>query len=151
MNDKRFASNADEILNLDDTVYEEVYVPQWDRWFLLRSLSGAERDAYEQSLIRGEGKKRQMNFDNMRAKLVARCVVHQETKHPLFSTRQIGELGQKNAAALEILFEAARKLSGLSDEDVEELEGNSVADQNGSHTSAGPSPLVGHHENFSTQ
>jgi hypothetical protein len=143
MIDKRFASNAEEILGLDDQAYDEVYVPQWDMWFLLRSLTGAERDAYEQSLIKGEGKKRTMNFDNMRAKLVARCVVHQETKQPIFSTRQIGELGQKNAAALEVLFDAARKLSGLSDEDVEELEGNSAADQNGSHTSAGPSPLVG--------
>lgn len=150
MTDKRFANSAEEILSLDDQAYEEVYVPQWDMWFLLRSLTGAERDAYEQSLVKGEGKKRTMNFDNMRAKLVARCVVHQETKQPLFSTRQIGELGQKNAAALEVLFDAARKLSGLSDEDVEELEGNSATDQNGSHTSAGPLHLVGHHENSST-
>ena len=150
MTDKRYADSAEDILNLEDRVYKEVYVPQWDRWFVLCSLTGAERDAYEQSLVRGEGKKRQMNFDNMRAKLVARSVVHPETKQTLFSTRQIGELGQKNAAALEVLFEAARKLSGLSDEDVEELEGNSETDQNGSHTSAGPLHLVGHHENSST-
>jgi len=45
-------------------------------------------------------------------------------------------LGEKSAAALERVFDVARKLSGLSEDDVEELAGDFDDAPNGDSTSA---------------
>jgi hypothetical protein len=42
----------------------------------------------------------------------------------MFSDEDVEELQAKNASALDRLFSAAQRISGLTDEDVEELEGN---------------------------
>jgi hypothetical protein len=51
-----------------------------------------------------------------------------EEGNRLFSDADVKLLGQKSAAALDKLFEVAQKLSGLKDEDVEELAKNSEDD-----------------------
>jgi hypothetical protein len=44
----------------------------------------------------------------------------------------VAALGERSAAALERVFDAARRLSGLSERDVEALKNGLKADQNGS-------------------
>jgi len=122
MSEKRYL-NRDEILKLNDLPVEEVYVPEWDAWVRVRGLTGAERDAFEQSIVETRGKNTRMNLRNIRAKLVALCVVDEQGNR-LFSDEDAELLGRKSAAALNRVFEVAQRLSGLRPEDVEELAGN---------------------------
>ncbi len=114
----------DEILQAQYLPTEQVHVPEWGGDVLVRALTGAERDAFEQSIVDQRGKDTRMNLRNIRAKLVALTVVDGDGKR-LFSDADAKLLGQKSASALDKIFEVAQRLSGLRDEDVEELAKNS--------------------------
>ncbi len=108
------------ILAADDRKTKDVKVPEWGGTVRVRALSGAERDAYEASLVRIKSNgERQLTLANARARLVflATC---DEAGDRLFTKEQdVNELGKKSAAALQRVWEAASELSGLTDEDVE--------------------------------
>lgn len=111
---------ADAILAKDDRRYKIVEVPEWGGKVRVRSLSGQERDKFEASSVKVRGNKREENFENFRARLVALSVVDNSGLR-LFPDAQIPHLGQKNAAALQRVFNVATELNGMSDADVEEL------------------------------
>jgi hypothetical protein len=111
------------ILEADDTRYETVACPEWGGDVRLRSISGAKRDQYEASLVEERGASRKMNLRNARAKLIILCAVD-ESGRQLFSSEDLRQLGNKNAAPLDRLFDAARKLTGMSEDDVKELTEN---------------------------
>lgn len=133
--------SKDAILGADDRRYEIVPVPEWGGEVRLRSLSGSERDEYENSLVQQVGNKQVTNARNARAKLVALCAVD-DAGAPLFEPRDVIKLGSKNSSALQRLFDVACKMNGFTDEDVKELEGNSEPAQSGPSTSVSPSPTV---------
>jgi len=113
----------DAILKAQDLPTEEVEVPEWGGVVRVRGLTGAERDAFEQSIVEQRGKNTRMNLRNIRAKLVALTVVDEEGNR-VFSDEDAEALGKKSAAALDRVFAVAQRLSGLRPEDVEELAGN---------------------------
>ena len=76
-----------------------------------------------------DGKNTKMDLRNMRAKLVALTVVDDKGKRLFRGDADVNALGRKSAAALQRVFEVAQRLSGLSDEDMEELAKNSDAGQ----------------------
>ncbi len=115
--------SRDEILQAQDLPTEDVPVPEWGGVCRVRGLTGAERDAFEQSIVEQRGKDTRMNLRNIRAKLVAMCVVDEEGNR-VFHDEDAELLGKKSAAALNRIFEVAQRLSGLRPEDVEELAGN---------------------------
>jgi len=125
----------DEILQVDDLQYEDVEVPEWGGVVRVRGLTGAERDAFEESIMDQRGKKFRVLLQNLRAKLVALSIVDEAGKR-LFSEGDVGKLGTKSAAALQRVFEAAQRLSGISDEDVDELVKNSSSGQRDDSISA---------------
>lgn len=124
----------DDILNVDDRQYEEVEVPEWGGSVRVRGMSGTERDSYEASILEQRGNDRKVNLANARAKLVARCLVD-EQGHLMFVADDVRALGRKSAKALERVFDAARALSGMSEEDVEKLTENFDDDPSGEGTS----------------
>lgn len=134
MTKRRFFSR-DDILQASDLATEEIYVPEWNGWVRVRAITGSERDAYEASLVQRKGKKTELNPSNMRAKLIALSVVDEEGRR-LFTDTDVEALGKKSGAALDRVFAVAQRLSGLRDEDMEELAGNSGSDQSGDSTSA---------------
>lgn len=114
----------DAILGADDLSHEDVDVPEWGGTVRIRALSGSERDRWEAAFLGKDGKPSvDKGMANVRARLVIACAVD-ESDNQLFSHTDEKALGRKNAAALDRLFDAAQRLSGLSDEDVEELAGN---------------------------
>lgn len=112
--------DAASILDLPDLTSEEVEVPEWGYRLRVRSLTGTERDAFEASLLQTRGKDREINLRNMRAKLVAQSVRKADDSR-VFSDAQVEALGRKNAAALQRVFRVAQRLSGLGEDEVEEL------------------------------
>lgn len=127
--------SRDEILSVQDMTLECVDVPEWGGSVYVKSLTGAERDAFEASMISIDGSgKRKMTLANTRAKLVAKTLCNEEGKR-LFSDADIEHLTKKSAAALQRVFEVAQRLSGLTSKDVEDLTGELKNDLSDSSTS----------------
>ena len=114
--------SRDDILNADDLPYEDINVPEWGGDIRMRTMTGTERDAFETSIVTGDGKDR--NMRNIRARLVVRCAVD-ENGARLFADKEAPVLGKKSAKVLDRLFGIAQRMNGLSATDVDELAGNS--------------------------
>lgn len=110
----------DAILNADDRKTIDVDCPEWGGTVRLRSITGAQRDAFEQSCLIQRGKERRVNMRNARAKLIILCAVD-ETSAPMFSDADLSALGRRNAKPIDRLFDAAQKLCGLTEDDLGEL------------------------------
>jgi hypothetical protein len=142
-----------EIFAIDDRKIEWCPVPEWssednERGVFIQGLSGTDRDSFDMAMIEqrqiGKGKiTQELNFRNLRAKLVVRTAVDSADPNeakPIFTEADVEALGRKNGAALQRMYAVAQRLSGLSSEDVEELTkdlGNGQSDASGSDL---PSP-----------
>jgi hypothetical protein len=113
----------DQILAAEDLSRELVEVPEWGGSVWVRALTGGERDDFEASCLMTKGKSSELNYRNMRAKLVVRTAVT-ETGERVFGDADVEALTQKSASALDRLFSVASRLSALGKEDVEELTKN---------------------------
>ncbi len=106
---------------------------------LVRGMTGTERDAFEASCIEGRGRKRDVNTKNIRAKLVAFCAID-ETGRRVFTDDDATELGTIRADLLDRIFSVAQRLSGMSEQDVDEL-GKPSPIPTVSVSSSSPSPV----------
>jgi hypothetical protein len=129
--------SRDDILKADDLPREVVACPEWGGDVLVQALSGTQRDEFEASMAVMRGKTVVPDTENIRAKLVARSLVDEDGGQ-LFTQHDVHALGLKSAAALDRVFAVASRLSGLSDEDIDDLAGNSPAAQSGASTSSSP-------------
>ena len=127
------------ILAAQDLQTEDVEVPEWGGAVRVRSFTGRERDAFEASMVRGDGKDRKVDLTNMRARLVGLTVID-ETGQRLFTDEEADLLGAKSGAALDRVFAVAQKLNGLSGADVDELSKNSSGVPSAVSTSASALP-----------
>ena len=113
-------SLRDRILSADDRKKEAVFVPQWGLSVFVRTLTGAERDDWEASIVQQRGKATTYDLRNLRARLVCKCIVDEGGRR-VFSDHEAEVLGEKSAAALDLLFTVAQRLNALTNADVEEL------------------------------
>lgn len=102
----------DAILAANDLKSETITVEEWGGDVVVRGMRGTERDAFEVSLFIGDGDNKKFSADNVRAKLLARCLVDEQGSR-LFTDADIVALGNKNAAVLDRLYEVAQRLCGL--------------------------------------
>ena len=135
--EKRFL-DREAILSLDDTVIEEVHVPEWDAWVRVKSLTGEERDAIEAQLFVEKGKDKASNFKNLRAKYCAAALVDSNGRR-MFTDAHVIAIGRKRAAALQRIFDKVQEMNAVTDKDVEELGNGSEGDQSDDSGSASPS------------
>lgn len=112
------------IMAREDRVFELVDVPEWGGAVRVRGLTAGEWDAVENSMVVTKGKSQSVTYADFRAKLVARGCVDAAGAR-LFTDEDTTALSAKSAAAIGRLAEAITRLSKKSDEDVEELVGNS--------------------------
>jgi len=121
--------DKNQICSADDLPRETVDVPEWGGKLFIRGLTSAERDDYELAILNPEfhdkGVKAHWNMKNTKARLVALCLESAPGER-VFSDTAEGEkvLGDKSAGVVARLYEVAQRLSGLSAEDVKELEKN---------------------------
>jgi len=132
--------NRAAILAANDLATVTVDVPEWGGAVIIRSMTGAQRDAYETSLMTKDSSGRySVDTENMRAKLVIFTAVD-ETGSPLFTPDDLPALASKNAAVIERLFVAAQRINGLSKDAVADAEKNSVSGQPDASASGSPQP-----------
>lgn len=123
----------DAILNADDIKRELVAVPEWGGEVYVQTLTGRQRDLFEQRLV--DQKAGEVTLDNIRATLAVWSVVDEDGGR-VFDDSDIPALGDKSAAALDRIFDVAQRLSGLTDDDVDGLVKNSGQTPGGGSTSA---------------
>lgn len=103
----------DQILEANDLKTEVVDVPEWGGTVRVRTMTGADRDAFEASLmhIQADGQ-RKPDLSNMRGKLVALTLVD-DVGNLMFGMPDIDRLSLKSASALDRVFAVAQRLNGL--------------------------------------
>ncbi|ARK96168.1 hypothetical protein [Burkholderia pseudomallei] len=132
--------NRAAILAANDLATVTVDVSEWGGAVIIRSMTGAQRDAYETSLMTKDASGRYtIDTENMRAKLVIFTAVD-ETGTPLFTLDDLPALASKNAAVIERMFVAAQRINGLSKDAVADAEKNSVSGQPDASASGSPQP-----------
>lgn len=113
-----------EILNIDDSQWEEIPVPEWGGEVRIRGLSGDEVDKYEASLMRLRKGKPDLAIQSATARLVAWCLVDENMSRLFVNEDEVKELGKKSGKALQRCFDKAAELSGLRPGDVEAMVGD---------------------------
>lgn len=115
-----------QIVQVVDLKTETVSVPEWGGEVLVREFTGADRDAFENSMVTvGADGKRQADLQNLRAKLVAATVVDSETGQLMFDAQEVHLLGAKSAVALERVFQVAQRINGMTADAVDAAAKNS--------------------------
>ena len=129
----------DSIIGADDSPLLPLPVPEWGGTLYIRTLSGSERDWFEEQCvtISGIGKTAtaKANMRNMRAKLAAMAIADKDGKR-MFSEMEIPKLAQKSGLALDRVFNAAKAHNKMLD--VDEGANKTIADLD-----AGPSESSG--------
>ena len=123
--------SATDILQIDDSVFETVEVPEWNGTVRINGLTAYQRDKFEASVTVSRGKSFEINSINIRAKLLAWTLADKDG-NLLFTEKDVKALSAKSGLVMNRLFGIARELSGMTEGDVEELVGNSEGDQDDS-------------------
>ena len=110
----------DQIFSADDIKTEVVPVPEWGGEVMVRGLTGHQRDAWEETLTVRNGRKVINNMTDFRARLAVLCIVDEQGKR-LFHDGDVAQLASKSGAALDRIYEKAAALSGIGEQDVEDL------------------------------
>lgn len=112
--------NSEAIRKADDLPIELVDLrPYWPGAVYVRTLAGHERDAWE-NMQRQNGK----SLENIRARFAALVAVD-ANRQPIFSELDAGWLGNKSAAALDKIMDAAFLLNRMGGQELEEAAKNS--------------------------
>ena len=128
--------NKDEILALANRRETRTVTVDGYGDFILKEMSGTDRDAWEQSMLKVDGNgNAQPNMANRRAKLLSMCLVDENGVRMFVSANDIADLGKLPARVLSELEDVATAMNGLTDEAVEDLAGNSDAAESGASTS----------------
>jgi hypothetical protein len=118
-----------EILQVQDTkVSAAVPVPEWGGEVYIKTLSGTERDAFEDAYAENKMKAFRCRF------LV--LTLSDDKGQRLFADGDVGELGNKSSVVINRLFEAAWKHNAFTNEAVESLGEGSPDGRSGGSISA---------------
>lgn len=116
------------ILSTKDARVEQFEVKEWGGEVYIRTLSGTERDSFEESFL--EDRKRSIRE---RFLVLTLC---DEGGNRLFTDAEIEDLGKKNSIVLNRIFDKAWSINAFRSEDVDALGKDSSSAQSGSSTSA---------------
>ena len=133
MTGKAKVLGREDILAAKDIDTVLVAVPEWGGSVWVASLTGRERDEYEESVMKSRktGRKGrgpsvlEPNLQGARARLVSMCCrTDKAGAERVFTDADVAALADKSASALNRVFDIGAAMSGLTDESVEELLGN---------------------------
>ncbi len=101
---------------------DKVIVPEWDGaeiWF--RACTNAERSTWEAGNVRSssDGRKRTLTVEDSRARFLV-VVCQAENGEALWTADDVAWLQSEDAAAIDRIFDAASKFSGIVEREEEE-------------------------------
>ena len=112
-----------EILTNKDFKLEPVDVPEWGGRVYVRSMTGEDRDAFEDKVLEVRDPKTGIpkSLKGLKTLLVTLTVCDKDGKRLFAAEGDAKKLAQKSADAIERIFKVAERLSGVTDEAVQEL------------------------------
>ena len=105
--------SKENILAANDLPLECIAVPEWGGDVMVRTMTGADRDAFEASLIGKEGR-----MENVRARLVSLTLCDAAGTR-IFTDAEVAALGNKSARALDRVFTVAQRINGIGTDAVD--------------------------------
>ncbi len=111
------------ILASSDLPQQSVECPEWGQILNVRTLTGAERDDFENAVQSAGKTKGGMDLRGLKIKLVL-LTLCDEDGELLFDATDALVLNSKSSKVIDRIFQVAQKLNGLTAEDTEELLGN---------------------------
>lgn len=115
--------SRDAIFSAPDLVVEKIEVPEWNGFVHMRVLTGEQRDEFEQ-LAMDRRKGDRINIQGLKSRLIAMSLCKENGDLLFAGNGDEKKLNQKSGAAIDRLFKEAQRLSGLSDDEVQELTEN---------------------------
>lgn len=103
---------AAQILAASDIKTKPVDVPEWGGTVYVKTISGTERDKFENLLNKDR--------EGFRVKFIVTAACDEAGK-PLFTSEQVAALSEKSGVAINRVFDAAWEVNYFSAEKVEEL------------------------------
>lgn len=95
---------------------EVVQIPELRGSVVVRGMSAKERTQFEKKFISERQGRTKRNFDAFREQLVVFCCVE-----PKFSEADLDQLSMVRCDVIERIANAAMKLSGITEKDIDEL------------------------------
>lgn len=126
MSEQRVYMGRDAILALQDLGTDEVFVEPWGTYVRVKSMSAGQRNKLATLMLTSSGRDFDVDLSQLpgvMANVVAWCVVD-ETGKRLFADSDVDSLNEKHGDALQTIFEAAMRVSGLGDTDAETVAKN---------------------------
>jgi len=109
------------ILNVNDTKLDKVNVPEWGGDVCIKTLTGTERDIFEDSYADQKMKQFRVRF-----LVLTLC---DESGNRLFTNEEIDVIGSKSSTVIATLFDKAWAFNAFRTEDVNALGEGSPSDQ----------------------
>ena len=119
--------SRDAIKKAQDWKLERVEVPEWGGDVYLKTLSGTERDLFEDGYA-------DQKMKNFRARFLALSLCDDNGER-LYGDDEASELGTKSSVVLNRLFDKAWALNAFRTEDVDALGNDSPSDPSDDSTS----------------
>ena len=107
----------ESILKASDLKTADVEVPEWGGTVRVRTMTGADRQAFYKQTTTKEGVPKNM----LEALIVATAV--NENGEPLFTAADVSALASKSSLALQKVWDKAAELNGLTQKSVEDIAG----------------------------
>ena len=118
-----------DIFAADDLPTENVDIPEWGGVLTVRTLTGTERDEFENAVAKATRGER-MDLRGLKVRLVQLTVLNGDGGL-MFNEAELSKLNNKSASVIDRIFQVSQRLNGLAAEDVEEMMENSNADPAG--------------------
>ncbi len=112
--------SKEAILAAQDLETQDIEVPQWGGVVRVRVMTGADREAFYQSIQDLDPKSKVRRISML---LIALCAVDEEGNR-LFTEEDVETLARKSSKAIERVAKAIVRLNRLNEEAVEEAEKN---------------------------
>ena len=123
------ALSKSSILAANDTkISEEIKVPEWGGEVFVKTLSGTERDIFEDAYSQNKMKA-------FRARFLVLTLCDDKGER-LFGDNEVDALGKKSSVVINRLFDKAWAHNAFTSEAVDALGKDSPSDQSGDSTSA---------------
>lgn len=127
-----------EIIDAKDIDSQTIDVPEWGGSVVVRVMSAADRNRFEQSIVSiDKDGKRVPSMENFRCKVVCACLVD-ERGFPLFGPDEIDDLAMKSSQVIERLADIALAMNGMGANAVDDAVKNSEPAPSADFFSASP-------------
>ena len=112
------------ILQAVDLPKQSVECPEWGQTLNVRTLTGNERDDFENAVQTASKNKGGIDLRGLKIKLVL-LTLCDEDGELLFDATDALVLNSKSSKVIDRIFQISQRLNGLTAEDTEEMLGNS--------------------------